>query len=110
MADQVNQSQNVVEIPATVSATIRQSQNVIEIITPTLIEARQSQNVLEILSVVTTPLRQSQNVVELVSVVTPPPDLSGIYFIDPDKTHDSYYNGIERKIPNPIVRTALLGS
>lgn len=43
----------------------------------------------------------------------PPPvgDLSGIYFIDPPKLtrHDSYYNDEEKKIPNPTIRTALLG-
>lgn len=36
---------------------------------------------------------------------------TGIYFINPDKAtwHDSYYNDIEKKIPNPTIRTALLG-
>lgn len=40
----------------------------------------------------------------------------GIYFINPNKTtgggtgkHDSYYNDLELKIPNPIWRTAFLG-
>lgn len=38
-------------------------------------------------------------------------DISGIYFINPNKTtkHDSYYNDIERKIPDPTIRTSLLG-
>lgn len=44
-------------------------------------------------------------------VVVPPPDISGIYFINPDKTtnHDSYYNDVENKIPDPTIRTPLLG-
>jgi hypothetical protein len=45
---------------------------------------------------------------------TEPPistDVSGIYFINPAKTtkHDSYYGDIERKIPNPTIKTALVG-
>jgi hypothetical protein len=47
-------------------------------------------------------------------VIPPDPpatDVSGIYFINPVKTtkHDSYYNDIEKKIPNPTIRTALIG-
>lgn len=48
-----------------------------------------------------------------------PTDVSGIYFISPNKSkadwHDSYYDSanptgeIERKIPNPIIRTAYIG-
>jgi hypothetical protein len=36
---------------------------------------------------------------------------TGVYFIDPTKVakHDSYYNAIEQKIPNPTMRTALIG-
>lgn len=36
---------------------------------------------------------------------------SGIYFINPNKAspHDSYYNDAELKIPDPTIRTALLG-
>ena len=35
----------------------------------------------------------------------------GIYFINPTKAtkHDSYYTAIEKKIPNPTIKTALLG-
>jgi hypothetical protein len=38
-------------------------------------------------------------------------DSGGIYFINSFKParHDSYNNGIEKKIPNPIIRTSLLG-
>ena len=41
----------------------------------------------------------------------PEPDLSGIYFIDVNKAehHDSYYNDIEKKIPNPTIKTAFIG-
>lgn len=41
----------------------------------------------------------------------PAPNLSGIYFINPVKIalHDSYYNSIEKKIPDPMIRTALIG-
>lgn len=40
-----------------------------------------------------------------------PPDISGIYYVNPKKitNHDSYYNDVEKKIPNPTVRTALVG-
>ena len=36
---------------------------------------------------------------------------SGIYFINPVKIgrHDSYYGGVERKIPNPTIKLALIG-
>jgi hypothetical protein len=39
------------------------------------------------------------------------PGLSGIFFINPAKTtrHDSYYGGIEKKIPDPTIRLAYLG-
>lgn len=45
---------------------------------------------------------------------TPTPvttDVSGIYYINPTKAerHDSYYGSIESKIPNPTVKTALIG-
>lgn len=38
-------------------------------------------------------------------------DISGIYFIDPLKMarHDSYYGGVEVKIPDPTIKTALFG-
>ena len=37
-------------------------------------------------------------------------DISGLYFILPSiKTHDTYYNGVEVKIPNPTIRTAVVG-
>lgn len=38
------------------------------------------------------------------------PDMSGIYYINPVKSHDSYYGGIELKIPDPTWRTALMGN
>jgi len=45
--------------------------------------------------------------------ITPPEPLApdGIYFVSPNKAtrHDSYYNSIEKKIPNPAIKTALLG-
>lgn len=43
--------------------------------------------------------------------VVPGTDLSGIYTIEPNKVlrHDSYYQDIERKIPDPTIRTALIG-
>lgn len=50
--------------------------------------------------------------------IIPPPtiDMSGIYYINPNKTtgggtgkHDSYYDDVEKKIPNPTIRTALIG-
>lgn len=38
-------------------------------------------------------------------------NISGIYFLDPDKAqqHDSYYGGVNKKIPDPTIRTALVG-
>jgi hypothetical protein len=38
-------------------------------------------------------------------------DLSGLYFINPNKEikADNYYGGQARKIPNPTIRTAPLG-
>jgi hypothetical protein len=36
-------------------------------------------------------------------------ELSGIYYISPDKTHDSLYNATEKKIPDPVIRTAIIG-
>lgn len=49
----------------------------------------------------------------MLTMMTPPipPDLGGIYFINPIKVarHDSYYNSVEKKIPNPTVRTAFMG-
>lgn len=43
--------------------------------------------------------------------VLAPTEISGIYFINHTKAtkHDSYYNNIEKKIPNPTIRTALIG-
>lgn len=38
-----------------------------------------------------------------------PPDMSGIYFINPEKTHEYYNGGIELKIPNPTIKSTLLG-
>ena len=37
-----------------------------------------------------------------------PPDLGGIYFINPAKSHETYYTA-EKKIPNPTIKTALIG-
>lgn len=34
---------------------------------------------------------------------------AGLYFLNPVGKHDSYYNGVELKIPDPTVRLALLG-
>lgn len=44
---------------------------------------------------------------------TPPPEpptsaYGGIYYINPAKAHDTYY-AIEKKIPDPTVKTALIG-
>lgn len=38
-------------------------------------------------------------------------DVSGVFFINPKKAqrHDTYYSNQQRKIPNPTIRTALLG-
>jgi uncharacterized OB-fold protein len=38
-------------------------------------------------------------------------EISGVYYINPGKTgkHDSYYNDVEKKIPDPTVKTALIG-
>jgi len=46
-----------------------------------------------------------------VPVVPDPTAPDGIYFVSPNKTtrHDSYYNSIEKKIPNPTIKTAVLG-
>lgn len=51
-------------------------------------------------------------VIQTVPTVVPPlPDMSGIYYLNPRKSvnHDSHYNSIELKIPDPTIRTALLG-
>jgi hypothetical protein len=51
---------------------------------------------------------------------TPPPtpDLGGIYFVSPTITHDKYYDrgtppgptgSVDKKIPNPTVRSAVMG-
>jgi hypothetical protein len=37
-------------------------------------------------------------------------DASGIYFLDSTATHDHYNGGIELKIPDPTIRTSILGS
>lgn len=41
------------------------------------------------------------------------PDTTGIYYIDkipiPGERRDKYYNDVEKKIPNPTIRTALFG-
>jgi len=37
-----------------------------------------------------------------------PPDLGGIYFINPTNVRDKYYT-TDKKIPNPTIKTALLG-
>lgn len=41
----------------------------------------------------------------------PSADISGIYYLNPNKAefHDSYYNNVENKIPDPTIKTALLG-
>ena len=38
-------------------------------------------------------------------------DVSGLYYVNPAKAtwHDSYYGSYERKIPDPTIRTALIG-
>jgi len=36
-------------------------------------------------------------------------DISGLYFINPVKTHDIYYNSIEKKIPDPTIKTGGIG-
>jgi hypothetical protein len=45
---------------------------------------------------------------EVGTATVPPPDISGIYFISPGNTHD-VYNTRENKIPDPTVRTGLIG-
>lgn len=39
------------------------------------------------------------------------PEISGLYYVSPSKAerHDSYYNDVENKIPDPTVKTALIG-
>lgn len=55
------------------------------------------------------PTRIAHIVVQVVSGAPQPlPDLSGIYYINPGLRHDRYY-AMDRKIPNPTVKTALLG-
>jgi hypothetical protein len=37
-------------------------------------------------------------------------DLSGIYYIDPERLHlQDFYNAAIKKIPDPTIRTALIG-
>jgi hypothetical protein len=38
-----------------------------------------------------------------------PPEISGIYFLNPDNKHDIYNNNVENRIHTPTIRTALLG-
>jgi hypothetical protein len=55
------------------------------------------------------PTRIAHMVVQVVSgTPIPLPDLSGIYYINPALRRDRYY-AMDRKIPNPTVKTALLG-
>jgi hypothetical protein len=42
-------------------------------------------------------------------VIPPPPELSGIYFVNPINTHDKYNGSVDKKIPDPTVKTAVLG-
>jgi hypothetical protein len=46
----------------------------------------------------------------VIDLATPKIDLSGLYFINPSKTtrRDTYYTA-EYKIPDPTIRTALIG-
>jgi hypothetical protein len=44
-------------------------------------------------------------------LICPVPDLSGIYFIDPTRRRNSdVYNNQSKKIPDPTIRTALIGT
>jgi hypothetical protein len=43
-------------------------------------------------------------------MVCPPPELSGIYTMDATRTRmQDFYNDFNKKIPDPTIRTALLG-
>lgn len=42
-------------------------------------------------------------------IIAPPPDLSGVYFMNPTNTHDKYNGGIDKKIPNPTIKTTGVG-
>lgn len=51
-------------------------------------------------------------VIQTIPAVAPPlPDMSGLYYLHPQKSahHDSHYNSIELRIPDPTIKTALLG-
>jgi hypothetical protein len=37
------------------------------------------------------------------------PNISGIYYLNPANTHDIHYRFVDTKIPDPTIRTALLG-
>jgi hypothetical protein len=36
-------------------------------------------------------------------------ELSGIYFVNPINTHDKYNGPVDKKIPNPTIKTAFIG-
>jgi len=108
MADEVRQTQDITEILSGDSSPVRESQNVVEILGIKAIAVNHAQNIIEILSSTLIEVRMAQNIVEL---IPGPIDISGIYYIHPDKTlrHDSYYENEEKRIPNPTIRTALIG-
>jgi hypothetical protein len=56
--------------------------------------------------------RISHAVIQIVPTsATALPDISGLYFLNYGKAqyHDSYYNSVELKIPDPTIKTAFLG-
>lgn len=108
MPDDVRQSQNIIEVLGDPDSTIRETQNIVEVLSDTEAIARVTQDVVEILSDTEAEARVSQNIVELILTKL---ELSGIYFINPKKSNyaDSYNGGDNRKVPDPTVRTALIG-
>lgn len=93
------------------------TQIIAEVVAAEEVKLDNSQVVTEVLAADLFQLSVSQVLVEIICFdgvpVGPvdPNDLTGIYVINPNKLerHDSYYGNNERKIPNPTVRTALIG-
>lgn len=116
MADSVRSSQDAIEVAFDLFIEARNSQHVIEVAYPLPINARRSQEVVEL--AVDEPInnRITQNIIEIIPT---PPDVSGVYFINPSKVdrRDTYYGDravpnspqVQKKIPDPTIRTALLG-
>lgn len=86
------------------------TQTVTEIVKQSSGGLRTTQVVVEYARVLTSNLRVSQTVVEIVLKPLSTTDMSGIYFVNPKSfpRHDIYYGRV-RKVPNPTIRTALIG-